>query len=124
MLNNDKDSPSVFGGFLKTLRCIYKFTVNTFAFLVLGIVLALAIGFASLNAKLVTVNYYMGNIQMSLALLLIVCFVMGLFIGMLALTPSLIKLKYFNKRLEKCIKRTEETLEKLKVLQQQRDTQA
>ena len=32
-----------------------------------------------------------------------------------------IKLKYFNKRLEKYIKRTEETLEKLRILQQQRD---
>ena len=38
MLNNDKDSPSVFGGFLKTLRCIYKFTASTFAFLVLAII--------------------------------------------------------------------------------------
>jgi uncharacterized membrane protein YciS (DUF1049 family) len=121
MRNDDMDSLSVLRSFFKTLRCTYKFTVNIFVFLSLIIILGLAIGFASLNAKLVTVNYYMGTVQISLALLLVVCFIMGLFFGMLALTPSLVKLKYFNKRLEKYIKRTEEALEKLKALQQQRD---
>lgn len=103
--------------FIKILKFFYKFIVNTFTILALTAVIILAVGFASLNAKLVAVNYYIGTAQISLALLLVVCLGAGILLGALALAPSLIQLKFFNKRLEKYIKRTEEALEKIKALQ-------
>jgi len=117
MLNNDKGNPGSSNKLIRTVRFIYKLIANTFTILLLTAMITLAVGFASLNAKLVSVNYYIGTAQISLALLLVVCLGAGILLGALALAPSLIQLKFFNKRLEKYIKRTEETLEKIKVLQ-------
>lgn len=120
MLNKEKDSLSSSykpNPFIRTVRFVYKLIASTITVLLLTTMVVLAVGFASLNAKLVTVNYYIGTAQISLALLLVVCLGAGIFLGALVLAPSLIQLKFFNKRLEKYIKRTEETLEKIKALQ-------
>ena len=111
---NDTGNPNKF---IRTVQFLYRCVANILTVLVMTVVVVLAVGFASLNAKLVTVNYYIGSAQISLALLLVVCLGVGALLGVLALAPALIQQKYFNKRLERYIKRTEEAMEKLRVSQ-------
>lgn len=123
MLNNSSKiqvfTTADFKRFIKPFRWVYHLIIKLSVFLILTATVILAVGFASLNAELVTVHYYIGKAEMSLAVLLTACFAVGVFIGVVVLFPSFIRLKWFNKRLEKCIKRTEETLEKIKSLQNQ-----
>ncbi|MDB6096654.1 MAG: hypothetical protein JWM09_932 [Francisellaceae bacterium] len=68
--------------------------------LILLIVSMFVISFASLNATLVPVHYYVGSKNLPLSLLLISSFIIGIFFGLLVQSIKVIRLKIENKWLK------------------------
>lgn len=71
--------------------------------IVLGFAAILGISFAVLNAQSVTFNYYLGTHELPLSLLLIAILVFGICIGLIASWPSLLRLKFENRRLRRSL---------------------
>jgi len=81
------------------------------------IVLALfALTFAGLNAEQVSLNYYLGKIQLPLSLLAILSFILGGLLGLVTAFTVYIKLKYIHRRLQHRLRLVEEELVNLRAL--------
>jgi putative membrane protein len=66
--------------------------------LALGLLALIGFSFAILNAQSVSVDYYIGTRQIPLSLLLVGTLIVGIFIGMLLLLPSILRLKFIVRR--------------------------
>lgn len=67
--------------------------------LILVILAFVGFSFAILNAQSVAVDYYIGSSEIPLSLLLVGTLILGIFIGLIILLPSILRLKFTIRRL-------------------------
>lgn len=83
-------------------------------YIILVIIVLLGLTFACLNADPVTINYYVGQNQLPLSLLLIISFTTGGVLGLLSSTLLIIKMKAEIVRTEHRLKTSEKELANLR----------
>ena len=76
----------------------------------------LGVTFAGLNARPVILNYYVGNAELPLSLLLVLSFSGGCVLGLLVSLVLYIKLKNSNRRLRHRLKNLEEEVANLRTI--------
>ena len=81
--------------------------MRIFSYLFLGIVLILCVSFASLNASVVTFNYYFGKAHYSLAILLAIAWLIGVLFGLLIAFKVWLRSKTECQKLRKKLKVSE-----------------
>ena len=79
--------------------------MRIFSYIVLIILLFLGIAFACLNYKSVTINYFIGQSQVALSLLLVIAFAIGGVLGLIVSSVVLIRQKAENMRLKHQLKK-------------------
>ena len=70
-------------------------------------ILLLGLVFHVKNHQLVTLNYYVGEVQLSFSIIIILAVCVGVLLGILASIPIIIRNKKLNGRLKKEIKHRE-----------------
>jgi len=78
------------------------------------LILLLVLLFTTLNAEPVSLNYYLGQIEQPLALILVVTFVAGALIGLLSSVLVILSSRHEVSKLRKQIKHTEQELMNLR----------
>lgn len=84
--------------------------------LFLLLIILIGITFATLNSEIVTINYYLGQREMPLSLLLVAVFVGGCIMGMIVTGLLLIRAKFQNHSLRKQLKLAEKEVENLRAI--------
>lgn len=69
-----------------------------------------------MNSSYVSFDYYFGKLNISLSLLLVYTLIIGVALGMLVLTGSLLRLKRKNHQLKKQLKQAEQEIENIRSL--------
>lgn len=87
-----------------------------FLYLFWLIVIIIGITFASLNAHVVTVNYYLDISSIPLALLLLIALAIGALLGVLALMPVVVRTKRINRSLRRQVDKVQAELKNLSVI--------
>ena len=82
------------------------------------VVLLLGLAFHVKNHQLVTLNYYIGEIQLPFSIIIILMICVGVFLGILVSIPIIIRNKKFCNRLEKEIKKREKEINNLRITPQ------
>ena len=77
-------------------------------------IVTIGLTFAILNSSLVTLNYYFGTRTFSLSILLALTLGLGAFIGILLITPTLLRLKRKSRQLKRKIKQAEQEIGNLR----------
>ena len=86
-------------------------------YLILTLVVTLfTVTFTLLNSQPVKVNYYFGSYEIELLIVVVICLVIGAFLGIMAALGKMFSLKQEMSRKEKKIKITEKELENLRSL--------
>ncbi|OGO90981.1 MAG: hypothetical protein A3F10_02115 [Coxiella sp. RIFCSPHIGHO2_12_FULL_42_15] len=80
------------------------------------LVIILGVTFASLNSHTVTINYYVNETTIHIAILLLMTLVMGVFLGIIAMLPALIRNKNNHRRLRHRIKQIEQEVNNLRAI--------
>lgn len=75
--------------------------MRIFSILALSLAAVIGLTFALLNAHSVPIDYYIGSRTIPLPLLLIGVLVLGILLGMIAVLPTLIRLKFEIRRLRR-----------------------
>jgi len=78
------------------------------------VVILVGVTFASLNPQTLTINYYVNTTTIHLPLLLLFTLILGAFLGVVAMLPSLIRAKSTNHRLKTRVKQTEQEVQNLR----------
>ena len=78
--------------------------IPKFIFIIFILLFGLAIHLK--NHQLVTLNYYIGEIQLSFSVIILIAISIGVLLGILASVPIIIRTRQRNSRLEKKIKDT------------------
>ena len=73
-------------------------------FVVLLVVLIMALSFSVINAHTVQLNYYLGNIELPLSFLIVGAIIVGAFLGVAAMTRSLVGQRLEIARLRRSVK--------------------
>ena len=73
-------------------------------------ILLLGLVFHVKNHQLVTLNYYVGEIQLSFSIIIVLAVCVGVLLGILASIPIIIRNKQLNSRLKKEIKHREKEI--------------
>lgn len=80
------------------------------------IVLMLGAGFSAINLTPVDINYYLGVLSLPLSMVIIAAIILGTLLGALALSTSILRLRYENRRLRKKLATSEQEINSLRVL--------
>lgn len=80
------------------------------------IIILLGIGFASLNASPVSINYYIGTRSLPLSLLVVLTFSVGLLLGMFLVSLKVIRLKHDLRRTRSKARIAEKEVENLRAI--------
>ena len=80
------------------------------------IVLLLGAGFSAVNLMPVDINYYLGVLSLPLAMVIIAAIILGTVLGVLALSTSILRLRYENRRLRKKLTISEQEIDSLRIL--------
>jgi putative membrane protein len=80
------------------------------------IVLMLGAGFSAINLMPVDINYYLGVLSLPLSMVIIAAIILGSILGALALSTSILRLKYENRRLRKKLISSEQDINSLRIL--------
>lgn len=80
------------------------------------VVTLFTVTFTLLNSQPVKVNYYFGSYEIDLLIVVVICLVIGAFLGIMAALGKMFSLKQEMSRKEKKIKITEKELENLRSL--------
>jgi putative membrane protein len=80
------------------------------------IVIILGVTFASLNPEKITLNYYIDTQTVHLPLVLLGSLVIGAFLGVMAMLPSVIKSKAKARRLNHHVKQVEQEVQNLRTI--------
>ena len=75
--------------------------------IVILMIIVVGAAFALLNAQSVTVNYFLGQKAMPLALLLVIVFAVGLLLGAGLMSLKFFRLSWSNRRLQRKVKKAE-----------------
>jgi lipopolysaccharide assembly protein A len=81
------------------------------SYIVIIILIILGLTFALLNAQSVTLNYYLGSLNISLSLLLVITIGLGILMGLILALFPILKLKTGNYHLKSHIKQLERAIE-------------
>ena len=79
-------------------------------------VLIIGIAFFMKNNHPVSFNYFVGTLEIKLSFLLLLSLILGTIMGVLALVPVIINLKYKNSKLKRQIKIREKEVNNLRVI--------
>ena len=79
-------------------------------------VILLVVTFTVLNAHTVTFDYYTGNIQIFLPLLLVLTLFVGILIGVMLMIPALIRTKHRFHKSESALKKAEQEIQNLRTI--------
>jgi len=79
-------------------------------------ILLLGLGFHIKNHQLVTLDYYIGEIQVSFSIIVVLAICVGVLLSILVSIPMIIKNKKLNKRLEKEIKNKEKEINNFRII--------
>ena len=74
------------------------------------LLLLLGLAFHVKNHQLVTLNYYVGEIQLSFSIIIVLAVCVGVLLGVLASIPIIIRNKKLNSRLKKEINHREQEI--------------
>ena len=77
--------------------------------------LLLGLVFHVKNHQLVTLNYYVGEIQLSFSIIIVLAVCVGVLLGILASIPIIIRNKQLNSRLKKEIKHREKEINNYRI---------
>ena len=77
--------------------------------------LLLGLVFHVKNHQLVTLNYYVGEVQLSFSILIVLAVCVGVLLGILASIPIIIRNKQLNSRLKKEIKHREKEINNYRI---------
>ncbi|MDO7597149.1 MAG: LapA family protein [Pseudomonadota bacterium] len=80
------------------------------------IVLMLGAGFSAINLTPVDINYYLGVLSLPLSMVIIAAIILGTILGALALSTSILRLRYENRRLRKKLISSEQEINSLRIL--------
>jgi putative membrane protein len=80
------------------------------------IVLMLGAGFSAINLTPVDINYYLGVLSLPLSIVIIAAIILGTLLGALALSTSILRLRYENRRLRKKLISSEQEINSLRIL--------
>ncbi len=80
------------------------------------IVLMLGAGFSAINLTPVDINYYLGVLSLPLSMVIIAAIILGTLLGALALSTSILRLRYENRRLRKKLISSEQEINSLRIL--------
>ena len=79
-------------------------------------VLLLGLIFHLKNNQLIELNYYLGSIEISLSLLVVLVLCIGAFLGVMASLPLILSLKRKQMKLKRQIENSEKEINNLRVL--------
>ena len=77
--------------------------------------LLLGLVFHVKNHQLVTLNYYVGEVQLSFSIIIVLAVCVGVLLGILASIPIIIRNKQLNSRLKKQIKHREKEINNYRI---------
>ena len=77
--------------------------------------LLLGLVFHVKNHQLVTLNYYVGEVQLSFSIIIVLAVCVGVLLGILASIPIIIRNKKLNSRLKKEIKHREKEINNYRI---------
>ena len=77
--------------------------------------LLLGLVFHVKNHQLVTLNYYVGEVQLSFSIIIVLAVCVGVLLGILASIPIIIRNKQLNSRLKKEIKHREKEINNYRI---------
>ena len=80
------------------------------------IVLLLGLAFHVKNHQLVTLNYYIGEIQLSFSIVIVLAISVGVVLGILVSIPIIIRNRQLNSKLEKEIKIREKEINNFRIM--------
>jgi putative membrane protein len=80
------------------------------------IVFATAAAFSAINTSLVSINYYLGVIELPLSVVVIGSVVSGVILGALAIFITTLRLRYENRRLQKKLEVSTQEINSLRTL--------
>lgn len=80
------------------------------------VILLFGLAFHLKNNQLIAVNYYLGEIELPLSLIIVLILIAGSLLGILASLPAIIKLKQQNLKLDKQVKNNEKEINNLRVM--------
>ena len=78
-------------------------------------ILLLGLVFHVKNHQLVTLNYYVGEVQLSFSIIIVLAVCVGVLLGILASIPIIIRNKKLNSRLKKEIKHREKEINNYRI---------
>ncbi len=84
--------------------------------ILLFVILLLGLAFHLKNNQLIELNYYLGSVELSLSLMIVIALGLGSVLGILASLPLVIKLKRQQMKLNKQVQNTEKEINNLRVL--------
>ena len=90
--------------------------VRIFSYIFILLIVLIGISFATLNSDAVNINYYIGEKELPLSLLLALVFGFGCVLGILVGVWILIKTKIKNYRLQQRLKLAEKEIENLRAI--------
>jgi putative membrane protein len=90
--------------------------VRILSYVFILLIILIGISFATLNSDVVDVNYYIGQKEMPLSLLLALVFGFGCLLGVLVGVWMLLKTKVNNYRLKQRLKFAEKEIENLRAI--------
>jgi len=85
-------------------------------FILILIVTIFTVAFTLLNSQPVKVNFYFGSYEIDLLIVILICLVLGAFLGVMAALGKLFSMKQELMRKERKIKITEKEVENLRSL--------
>jgi|TARA_B100000959_G_C14717240_1_gene515382 uncharacterized membrane protein YciS (DUF1049 family) len=80
------------------------------------VVLLFGLAFHVKNHQLVTLNYYIGEIQLSFSIIIVLAICVGALLGILVSIPMIIRNKQLSSRLEKEIKKREKEINNFRIM--------
>ena len=80
------------------------------------VTLVIALLFFVKNYQLLEFNYIFGVIELPLSILMLISFIFGLVVGVLAMLPMIFRLKHTQNRLQKQIRINEKEITNLRVM--------
>lgn len=80
------------------------------------IIVVLVILFVTLNSHSVAINYYVNSIRIYFPFLLLIVLIIGAILGIFALIPSLLKMKFTNRKLKQRIREIEQEVTNLRTM--------
>ena len=80
------------------------------------VILLFGLAFHIKNHQLVTLNYYIGEIQLPFSMAIVLAICVGVLLGILVSIPIIIKNRQLNNRFEKEIKKKEEEINSFRIM--------